>query len=147
MGPKIGYDKYEEFVDRIHDKKNEIPEYISIIIREGKKKEIIDVKIRKLESKVIKILVHEQEKKGWYAHSYHIPLKNLGLPEDAKNKQILPYLNHPAKIMSDKATQGIVKELIEKYVEVISERKKHFFHTARYKVKKDYSGGRKMKAF
>lgn len=147
MGPKIGYDKYKEFIDKIHSSKNDIPEYISIIIREGKKKDIIDVKIRKLDSNILKILAHEQEKKGWYTHSYHIPLKNLGLPEDAKNKHILPYLNHPAKIMRDEATKKTVKELIEKYVEIISERKKHFFHTARYKVKKDYSGGRKMKAF
>ncbi len=147
MGPKIGYEKYKEFLDKIHDKKNEIPEYISIVIQEGKKKDIIDVKIRKLESNILKIMVHEQEKKGWYVHSYHIPLKNLGLEDDAKNKEILPYLNYPAKIMSDKKTRSTVKELIDKYVEVIAERKKHFFHTVRYKVKKDMSGGRKMKAF
>jgi len=140
-------EKYKEFLKKVHDKKNDIPEYISIQIRSAKKSNLIDIKIRKLESNILKIMAHEQEKKGWLLHSYHIPLKNLGLPDDAKNKEILSYLNQPEKIMTDKASRDLIQELIQKYVEIHTERKNHYFRTERFSVQKDYSGGRKMKAF
>jgi hypothetical protein len=138
-------EKLKELLDKIHDKKNDIPEYITIKIREAKN--LIDIKIRKLESNILKILAHEEEKKGWYLHSYHIPLKNLGLPEKAKNKNILPYLNQPRKIMSDKPSKELVEEILQKYIEIHAERKKHYFRTERFSPVKDYGSGPKMKAF
>ncbi|MBD3195483.1 MAG: hypothetical protein GF317_10535 [Candidatus Lokiarchaeota archaeon] len=95
----------------------------------------------------MKVLGHEAEKKGWFLHSYHLPLKNLGLPEKAKNKEILPYLNEPHRIMKDKATKDLLEEILSKYIEIHAERKKHYFKTERFKVKKDYSGGTRLKAF
>lgn len=138
-------EKLKTFLKKIHDKKNEIPLYISITIREAKS--LIDIKIRKLESNILKIMAHEEDKKGWFLNSYHIPLKNLGLPEDAKNKDILPYLNEPGKIMSDKATRDLVEEILQKYIEIHAERKKRFFRTERFSPVKDYGSGPKMKAF
>lgn len=138
-------DKLKEFLKKIHSSKNEIPEYISIFIRIGK--DIIDLKIKKEESNNLKITAHEKEKKGWYLHSYHIMLKNLGLPEDAKNKKILPYLNNPTRIRRDTATKELLEEIIGKYGEIRAERKKHYFRTERYKVKKEFQMGAKLKGF
>ncbi|TXT60504.1 MAG: hypothetical protein BAJALOKI2v1_100050 [Promethearchaeota archaeon] len=138
-------DKLKEFLKKIHSSKNEIPEYISIFIRIGK--DIIDLKIKKEESNNLKITAHEKEKKGWYLHSYHIMLKNLGLPEDAKNKKILPYLNNPTRIRRDTSTKELLEEIIGKYGEIRAERKKHYFRTERYKVKKEFQMGAKLKGF
>lgn len=140
-------EKYEELLDKIHDKKGKIPMYLTITIRTGKKKDLLDIKIKKEKSNILKIMAHEAEHKGWYLHSYHIPVKNLGLPEDAKNKEILPYLNEPYRIMADKYTKELVEELLQKYIEIHAERKKHFFRTERFKVKKDFSIGAKKKGF
>ncbi|MFO7796781.1 MAG: hypothetical protein ACQERB_11525 [Promethearchaeati archaeon] len=140
-------DKYSELLDKIHDKKGKIPVYLTITIRTGKKKDILDIKIKKEKSNILKVLAHEKDQKGWYLHSYHIPLKNLGLPEDAKNKEILPYLTKPETILSDKYTKELIQEILQKYIEIHAERKKHFFRTERFKVKKDFSMGTKKKGF
>ncbi len=139
-------EKYKEFLKKIHNnKKNKIPEYITITIRPGKKKKLMDIKIRKEEANILKIMGHEAEVKGWFLHSYHIPLKNLGLSEDSKNKDIISYLNEPEKIMSDKYTKKLIIEIITKYLEISAEGKTHFFKTERYKVKKQYNTGGKVK--
>lgn len=140
-------EKYEELIEKIHDRKNKIPRYLTITIRTGKKKNLIDIKIKKEKSNILKVMAHEAEQKGWYLHSYHIPLKNLGLSEDAKNKEIHPYLNEPGRIMSDRYTKELIEELLQKYLEIHAERKKHFFRTERFKVKKDFSIGAKKKGF
>ena len=137
--------RLKEFYKKIHDSKNDIPEYASITIRRGKK--IIDFKIKKLKSKVLKIIAHDEKKKGWFTHSYHIPIKNLGVPEDAKNKEILPLLNNPRRIRSDSYTREIMEDVIRKYVEVLAQRKTHYFRTERYKKKKDFRAGTQLKGF
>ena len=138
-------DRLKEFLKKIHDSKNKIPEYLTITIRKPKK--ILDFKIKKEASNVLKIIAHDDKHKGWFLHSYHIPIKNLNLSEDAKNKEILPYLNEPYRITSDKHTKNLVEDLLRKYIEVLAERKKHFFRTARFKKKKDFRVGTQPKAF
>jgi hypothetical protein len=138
-------DKLKEFLKKIHSSRNEIPVYLTISIKEGKK--VIDMKIRREKSKILKVTAHEKEKKGWFLHSFHIPIKNLGLPEDAKNKEILPYLNDPSKVLRDKDTQELLEEINRKYGEIRAERKKHFFRTERFRVKKDLNYGTKLKSF
>ena len=138
-------DRLKEFLKKIHDSKNKIPEYVSIIVRPGK--HIMDFKIKKESSNILKIIVHEESRKGWFLHSYHIPLKNFGLSEDAKNKEILPYLNEPRMITSDKTTKELIEELLRKYIEVLSERKSHFFRTERFKKKKELRVGTQVKGF
>ncbi|MHA1467868.1 MAG: hypothetical protein ACTSP6_07310 [Promethearchaeota archaeon] len=80
-------ERLKEFLKKIHDSKNSIPEYATIIVRPGKN--ISDFKIKKEGSNIFKIIAHEERRAGWFLHSYHIPLKNLGISEDAKNKEIL----------------------------------------------------------
>ena len=138
-------ERLKEFFKKIHDKKNKIPEYVSIIIRPGGK--ILDFKIKKMDSNILKIMAHDDKQKGWFLHSYHIPIRNLGLDEDEKNKEILPYLNDPSLITADKPTQDLVEEIIRKYVEVLAERKKHYFRTERFKRKKEFRTGTQMKGF
>ncbi len=140
-------EKYKEFLKKIHNnKKSNIPEYITITIRIGKKKDLVDIKIRKEDSNILKVMGHEAQGKGWFLSSVHIPLKNLGLPENAKNKEILPYLTDPEKIMSDKPTKNYIIELLKKYLEIQAESKNHFFKTERFKVKKQFSTAGKVKS-
>ncbi|MHA1272085.1 MAG: hypothetical protein ACTSVV_17740 [Promethearchaeota archaeon] len=137
-------ERLKEFFKKIHDPKNKIPLYISIIIRPGKN--ILDFKIKKDDSNILKVTAHDDKQKGWFLHSYHIPIKNLGLSSEAKNKEILPYLNNPDLITSDKRTKELVAEILRKYVEVLAERKKHYFRTERFKKKKEFRVGMQPKA-
>ena len=138
-------DRLKEFYKKIHNTKNKIPNYISIGIKSGRK--ILDFKIKKEPSNILKIIAHSDKQKGWYIHSVHIPLKNLGLLDDSKNKEILPLLNNPKQITSDKATRDYVEDLVRKYVEILPEKKKHYFLTQRFKKKKELQVGTKLKGF
>ncbi|MHA1661213.1 MAG: hypothetical protein ACTSUT_19105 [Promethearchaeota archaeon] len=138
-------DRLKEFFKKIHDSKNSIPLYISIIIRPGKN--ILDFKIKKEGSNILRIIAHDEKQKGWFLHSYHIPINNLGLNEGAKNKEILTYLSEPYKITGNKATKDLVEDLLRKYIEILPEKKKHYFVTQRFKKKKEIQMGMKMKGF
>ncbi|MEJ2251845.1 MAG: hypothetical protein P8Y70_13775 [Candidatus Lokiarchaeota archaeon] len=138
-------DKLKEFLKKIHSSSNQIPRYITITVKEGKK--VIDMKIRREKSKILKVTAHEKAKKGWFLHSFHIPIKNLGLSEDSKNKEILSYLNEPSKILRDKYTSELMEDILRKYGEIRAERKKHYFRTERFRVQRDLTMGTKMKSF
>ena len=80
-------------------------------------------------------------------HSYHIPIKNLGISEDSNNKTIVDVLNDPRKITRDKPTKELMEDIHRKFHDVISERKAHFFRTERFKKKKEFKTGTQMKGF
>jgi len=139
----------KEFLKKIHDTKNNLPIYATIIVRPGKN--ILDFKIKKEGVNILKIIAHEEKKKkgkstGWFTHSFHIPIKNLGLSADSKNKDILANLSNPNKI-SNKATKAYVEDILRKYVDILPEKKKHYFKTQRYKKKKEMQTGVKLKGF
>ena len=138
-------ERLREFLKKIHNPKNSIPEYASIIVRPGKK--IMDFKIKKEGSNILKIIAHEENRRGWFLHSYHIPLRNLGLSEEAKNKEIIAIVNEPRKITRDKVTRDLMEDILRKYIEVLSERKKHYFKTERFKKKKEFKVGTQLKGF
>lgn len=138
-------DRLKEFFKKVHDPKNKIPEYVTIMVRPGKK--ILDFKIKKEDSNILRVMAHDDKQKGWFLHSVHIPVKNLGVSEDATNKDILPYLNNPRMITFDKKTKDFVEELLRKYLEILAERKNHFFRTERFKKKKEFRTGTQMKGF
>ena len=137
-------DNLKEFLKKIHDPKNNLPIYATIIVRPGKN--ILDFKIKKEEVNILKLIVHEEKGTGWFIHSFHIPIKNLGLPADAKNKEILANLSNPNKI-SNKATKAYVEDILRKYIDILPEKKKHYFKTQRYKKKKEMQTGVKLKGF
>jgi hypothetical protein len=136
--------KLEEFLKKIHDSKSNIPEYASIIIKPGKK--VVDIKIKKETENILKVIVHEEKKSGWFLHSVHIPLKNLGLTYDSKDKEILEYLSEPSKIRN-KPTKDYVEKILRKYVDILPEKKKHFFKTERFRKKKEFRTGAQLKGF
>ncbi len=138
-------EKIKEFYKKIHSSKNEIPEYATIIIREARK--LIDIKIKKDKSNILKIMAHDAKTPGWYLHSVHVPLKNLGLKEDAKNKDILAFFDDPRTITRDSFTKEFVEELLRKYISIIPSKKNHFFTTKRYKKKKEMKTGVQLKGF
>ena len=107
----------------------------------------MDFKIKKEQDNLLKIIAHESDRKGWFLHSYHIPLKNIGLTEGSNNKEILAILNNPREITRSKATRDLMEEILRKYTEVLSERKKHYFSTKRFKKKKEYKTGTQLKGF
>ncbi len=137
-------DKLKEFLKKIHDPKNNLSIYATIIVRPGKN--ILDLKIKKEEANILKIIVHEEKGTGWFTHSFHIPIKNLGLSADSKNKEILAKFSNPNQI-SNKATKAYVEDILRKYVDILPEKKKHYFKTQRYKKKKEMQTGVKLKGF
>jgi len=137
--------RLKEFFKKIHNPKNTLPIYATIIIRPGKN--IMDFKIKKEASNILKIIAHESDRRGWFLHSYHIPLQNIGLSENSNNKEILALLNNPREITRNKATRDLMEEILRKYTEVLSERKKHYFSTKRFKKKKEFKTGTQLKGF
>jgi len=136
--------KLEEFLKKIHDSKSKIPEYASIIIKPGKK--VLDVKIKKEAENILRVIAHEENQTGWFLHSVHIPLKNLGLSYKSKDKEILEYLSDPNKI-KNKLTKDYIENILRKYIDILPEKKKHFFKTERYKKKKEFKTGAQLKGF
>jgi len=137
--------RLEEFLKKIHNPKNKIPEYATIIVRPGKK--LLDFKIKKEDVNILKVIAHDKKSSGWFLHSVHIPLKNLGLSHDSKDKEILEYLSEPNRITSSKPTRHYIEDLLRKYVDILPEKKKHFFKTERFKKKKEFKTGTQLKGF
>jgi len=137
-------EKLKEFLKKIHDPKNNLPLYITIIVRPGKK--IIDFKIKKEEVNILRVIGHDQKVTGWFVHSFHIPIKNLGLSLDSKDKELLAHLTEPNRI-PNKATKEFVEDILRKYVNILPEKKKHYFKTERFKKKKEFQTGVKLKGF
>ncbi|MFX1376646.1 MAG: hypothetical protein ACFFA0_12620 [Promethearchaeota archaeon] len=136
--------KLDEFFKKIHDPKSQIPEYVSIIIKPGKK--VLEIKIKKETENILKVIAHEENKTGWFLHSVHVPLKNIGLSYNSKDKEILEYLSDPNKI-KNKPTKEYIENILRKYLEILPEKKKHFFKTERYKKKKEFKTGAQLKGF
>lgn len=137
-------DKLDEFLKKIHDSKNNLPLYITIIVRPGKK--LIDFKIKKEEVNILRVIAHEEKTTGYFIHSFHIPIKNLGLSPGSKDKEILANLSNPGRI-PNKATKAFVEDILRKYINILPEKKKHYFKTERYKKKKEFQTGVKLKGF
>jgi len=137
-------DKLDEFLKKIHNPKNELPLYITIIVRPGKK--LIDIKVKKEEANILRVIAHEEKTAGYFVHSFHIPIKNIGLTPDSKDKEILGNLSNPVRI-PNKATKSFVEDILRKYINILPEKKKHYFKTERYKKKKEFQTGAKLKGF
>jgi hypothetical protein len=137
-------EKLKEFLKKIHDSKNKYPDYVTIIVRPGKK--ILEIKIKKEVADILKVIAHEEKSKGYFVHSFHIPLKNLGLTSAAKDKEILAILSNPIKI-PNKATKSFVEDILRKYFNILPEKKRYYFKTERYKKKKEFQTGVKLKGF
>ena len=95
------------------------------------------MKIKKEAENILKVIAHEENQIGWFLHSVHIPLKNLGLSYKSKDKEILEYLSDPNKI-KNKITKDYVENILRKYIDILPEKKKHFFKTERYKKSKEF---------
>jgi hypothetical protein len=137
-------EKLKEFLKKIHDPKNNLPLYITIVVRPGKK--LVEIKIKKEEANILKIIAHEEKGTGYFIHSFHIPIKNIGLAPKAKNKEILANLSNPNKI-PNKTTRVFVEDILRKYINILPNKKKHYFMTERYKKKKIMQTGVKLKGF
>jgi hypothetical protein len=137
-------EKIKEFLKKIHNSKNKLPAYLTIIVRPGKK--VVDIKIKKEEANILKVICHEEKTAGWFVHSFHIPIKNIGLTPDAKDKDILANLSNPVRI-PNKTTRAFVEVILRKYINILPEKKKHYFKTERYKKKKEMQTGVKLKGF
>ncbi len=137
-------DQLKEFLKKIHDSKNNLPAYLTIIVRPGKK--LVEIKIKKEVVNILRVIAHEEKSKGYFVHSFHIPLKNIGLTSDAKDKEILAILSNPIKI-PNKATKAFVEDILRKYINILPEKKRYYFKTERYKKKKEFQTGVKLKGF
>jgi len=137
-------DKLKKFLKKIHDPKNNIPLYATIMVRPGKK--IIDFKIKKEDANILRVIAHDEKKVGWFTHSFHIPIKNLGISPDSKDQEILHVLTNPFKIPT-KPTKDFVEDILRKYIEILPEKGRNYFKTQRFKKKKEMQTGVKLKGF
>ncbi|MBY9017493.1 MAG: hypothetical protein KGD66_01565 [Candidatus Lokiarchaeota archaeon] len=137
-------DKLKEFFKKIHSSKNDIPLYATIIVRPGKK--ILDFKIKKEAANILRVIAHDEKIVGWFIHSFHIPIKNLGLSPDSKDQEILHNLTNPNKI-PNKPTKDFVEDILRKYIDILPEKGRHYFKTQRFKKKKEMQTGVKLKGF
>jgi len=137
-------ERLKEFYKKIHNPKNNIPIYATILVRSPRK--LLDFKIRKEPESILRVIVHDEKKTGWFTHSFHIPIKNLGLSPDSKDKEILAHLSDPSKI-PNKATKEFVEDILRKYINILPEKKRFYFKTERFKKKKEFQTGVKLKGF
>ncbi|MFX1587882.1 MAG: hypothetical protein ACFFC1_06990 [Promethearchaeota archaeon] len=137
-------ERLKEFYKKIHNPKNDIPIYATILVRSARK--LLDFKIRKEPENILRVIAHDEKKTGWFIHSFHIPIKNLGLSPDSKDKEILAHLSDPNKI-PNKATKEFVEDILRKYINILPEKKKNYFKTERFKKKKEFQTGVKLKGF
>ncbi|MHA1105633.1 MAG: hypothetical protein ACTSPN_07900 [Promethearchaeota archaeon] len=137
-------DRLKEFYKKLHSSKNDIPLYATIIVRPGKK--ILDFKIKKEAANILRVIAHDEKKVGWFVHSFHIPIKNLGLSPDSKDQEILHNLTNPYKI-PNKPTKDFVEGILRKYIDILPEKGRNYFKTQRYKKKKEMQTGVKLKGF
>ncbi len=137
-------ERLKEFYKKIHNPKNDIPIYATILVRSARK--LMDIKIRKEPENILRVIAHDEKKTGWFIHSFHIPIKNLGLSPDSKDKEILAHLSDPNKI-PNKATKDFVEDILRKYINILPEKKRNYFKTERFKKKKEFQTGVKLKGF
>jgi len=137
-------ERLKEFYKKIHNPKNNIPIYATILVRSARK--LLDFKIRKEPESILRVIAHDEKKTGWFTHSFHIPIKNLGLSPDSKDKEILAHLSDPSKI-PNKATKEFVEDILRKYINILPEKKRNYFKTERFKKKKEFQTGVKLKGF
>lgn len=137
-------ERLKEFYKKIHNPKNNIPIYATILVRSARK--LLDIKIRKEPENILRVIAHDEKKTGWFIHSFHIPIKNLGLSPDSKDKEILAHLSDPNKI-PNKATKEFVEDILRKYINILPEKKRNYFKTERFKKKKEFQTGVKLKGF
>ncbi|MFX0018838.1 MAG: hypothetical protein ACFFAK_09030 [Promethearchaeota archaeon] len=137
-------ERLKEFYKKIHNPKNNIPIYATILVRSARK--LLDIKIRKEPENILRVIAHDAKKTGWFIHSFHIPIKNLGLSPDSKDKEILAHLSDPNKI-PNKATREFVEDILRKYINILPEKKRNYFKTERFKKKKEFQTGVKLKGF
>ncbi|KKL95727.1 hypothetical protein LCGC14_1851680 [marine sediment metagenome] len=109
-------EKLKEFLQKIHSPKNKIPAYATIIIRPGKR--ILDFKIKKEAANILKVIAHDEKQAGWFLHSIHIPIKNLGLAPKEKNKEILEELSKERSKISK--LKGEIEQSIHLQGEMLS---------------------------
>lgn len=138
-------DKLKEFLSKITNPKNDLPYYLNILIKTGKK--LYDFKIKKLPSNILKLTAHD-EKGGWFVRSYHIPLDNLVLTLDSKKKEVLRLLNEPKQVFN-RDTREVLEEILRRYEEIFqgSGIGKFNFKTSRFKKKKEWKMGVQKKGF
>lgn len=138
-------DKLKEFLSKITNAKNELPYYLNILVKPGKK--LFDFKIKRLPSNILKLTAHE-DKSGWFVRSYHIPLDNLALTLDSKKKEVLRLLNEPKKVFN-RDTREVLEEILRRYEEILqgSGTGKFNFKTSRFKKKKEFKMGVQKKGF
>lgn len=137
-------ERLKEFYKKIHNPKNDIPIYATILVRSARK--LLDIKIRKEPENIFRVIAHDEKKTGWFIHSFHIPIKNLGLSPDSKDKEILAHLSNPSKV-PNKTTKEFVEDILRKYINILPEKKRYYFKTERFKKKKEFQTGVKLKGF
>ena len=116
-------------------------EPVCVFIKVRVAKDVVDLKIKDSGDGIITLRVHSTNEKlpKWYVHGYLIDLKNLRLnyKEIKKSEQVLDALANPNRIVHV-ATKQLLNKLWKDFGGIVSDGKKLFWKTEKFKKEKDY---------
>lgn len=120
---------------KIKKKDNETEIYLIIYIHEPKQMSETKSNILSKSSGILRVRGFLKKDKAWTTLSYMIPIKNLGLEEEADKKEILKKLLDPYTIIN-KDTKSLLIKLLDQYGPIKEKgRERLEFKTERFKKK------------
>jgi len=136
---KIMGDAEDELKKIIKTRTNKKANPVCIFVKVREAKDIVDLKMKETDG-VLELRVHSTNEHfpKWYTHGYLIAIPNLRLNyKDIKKKeQILDVLTNPNRIKQP-FTKQLISKLDKDFGGIISDGKKLFFKTEKFKKKKD----------
>ncbi|MHA1719122.1 MAG: hypothetical protein ACTSWX_05855 [Promethearchaeota archaeon] len=132
-------DAEDELKKIIKTRTNKKANPVCIFVKVREAKDIVDLKMKETDG-VLELRVHSTNEHfpKWYTHGYLIAIPNLRLNyKDIKKKeQILDVLTNPNRIKQP-FTKQLISKLDKDFGGIISDGKKLFFKTEKFKKKKD----------
>ena len=130
-------DELKKIIKTRTSKKSD-PVCIFIKVREAK--DVVDLKMKDLTDGLLELRVSSTNEHypKWYTHGYLISLPNLRLSYKSvkKKEQILDILTNPNRI-KQQVTKQLISKLDKDFGGIISDGKKLFFRTEKFKKSKD----------
>jgi len=133
----VAEDELKKIIKTRTSKKSN-PVCVFIKVREAK--DVVDLKMKDLTDGLLELRVSSTNEHypKWYTHGYLISLPNLRLSYKTvkKKEQILDILTNPNRIKQP-VTKQLISKLDKDFGGIISDGKKLFFRTEKFKKSKD----------
>ena len=133
-------DAEDELKKIIKARTNKKSNPVCVFIKVREAKDVTDLKMKDLTEGLLELRVHSTNEHfpKWYTHGYLIALPNLRLSYKnvKKKEQILDVLTNPNRIKQP-VTKQLISKLDKDFGGIISDGKKLFFRTEKFKKTKD----------